>query len=336
MRTAFLQNAILVEPDAAAIAASPGSVKKQYCQAVLRFCSIVAMDWDDLRFVLAVARAGSALRAARDLKVNQTTVMRRIAHIEADIGANLFEARQSGQTLTPLGQSVAAAAERIESEVVALQSTIAAQQRVLSGAVRFTSSEAYANRIVAPSLKTFRKQHPGITVELITEDRRLDLSRGEADVALRAGSRPEGGGIVAQRLPDAGWALYCSSGYAEDHGVPRSPSEIEAHAVVSLEGALANLPGFQWLTRVAPKASVSARSNSLTNLVSALKAGLGVGPLPCFIGDTEPDLMRCFPPIAELTAELWLIIREDVRQAAHIRAFVDFLAAHLRSRLAGA
>jgi DNA-binding transcriptional LysR family regulator len=99
---------------------------------------------------------------------------------------------------------------------------------------------------------------------------------------------------------------------------------------------LANLPAFLWLTRIAPKASISARSNSLTNLVSALKAGLGVGPLPLFIGDTEPDLMRCFPPVDELAAELWLIIREDVRQAPHIRAFVDFLAAHLRARLADA
>lgn len=292
------------------------------------------MDWDDLRFVLAVARAGSALRAARALEVNQTTVMRRVAHIEADIGASLFEARQSGRVLTPLGQSVAAAAERIESEVVALQSAIAAQQRVLSGSVRFTSSEAYANRIVAPCLAAFRKQYPGIMVELVTDDRRLDLSRGEADVALRAGSRPEGGGIVAQRLPDALWALYCSHGYAEEHGAPAGPDELDGHAVVGLEGPLANLPAFLWLRRIAPNASVSARSNSLTNLVSALKAGLGVGPLPCVFGDGEADLMRCFPPVPELNAELWLIIREDIRQAPHVRAFVDFLAAHLRARLA--
>jgi DNA-binding transcriptional LysR family regulator len=292
------------------------------------------MDWDDLRFVLAVAREGSALRAARTLKVNQTTVMRRIAHIEADVGANLFEAKQSGQTLTPLGHSVAASAEKIESEVAALQSAIAAQQRMVAGSVRFTSSEAYANRIIAPCLKTFRQQYPGITVELITDDRRLDLSRGEADVALRASSRPEGGGIVAQRLPDATWALYCSQVYAEEHGVPRNASEINGHAVVSVEGALANLPAFVWLRQVAPHASIGTRSNSLTNVASALKVGLGVGPLPCFMGDSETDLMRCYPPIAELTAELWLIIREDVRQTPHVRAFVDFLAAHLRARLA--
>ena len=144
---------------------------------------------------------------------------------------------------------------------------------------------------------------------------------------------PEGGGIVAQRLPDALWSLYCSHGYAAEHGAPAGPSELDGHAVVGLDGPLANLPAFLWLRRIAPNASISARSNSLTNLVSALKAGLGVGPLPCVFGDGEADLLRCFPPIPELDAELWLIIREDIKQAPHVRAFVDFLAAHLRARL---
>jgi DNA-binding transcriptional LysR family regulator len=305
----------------------------RHCQVVLRFCSIPAMDWDDLRFVLAVARAGSAHRAARDLKVNQTTVMRRIAHLEADIGASLFEAKQTGQTLTPLGQSVAAAAEKIESEVVALENTIAAQQRVLSGSVRFTSNESLTNRIVTPSLKIFRKQYPGITVELVTDDRRLDLARGEADVALRAGSRPEGSGIVAQRLPDTPWTVYCSRAYAEEHGAPANPDELKGHAIVSIEGPLTNLPAFVWFRQQALRSSIGTRSSSLTNLASAVKGGLGIAPLPCVIGDAEADLVRCFPPIAELTTELWLVIRADVRQAPHVRAFVDFLAAHMRARL---
>jgi DNA-binding transcriptional LysR family regulator len=299
---------------------------------------MLIMDWDDLRFVLAVARAGSALRAARALEVNQTTVMRRIARIEADIGAQLFESRQNGQRLTSLGQSVAAAAERIETEVTALQSAISAGQRVLAGSVRFTSSEVFASRIVAPCLRTFRKRHPDVTIELITADRRLDVSRGEADVALRAGLRPEGGGIVAQRLPDAAWALYCSPAYAQDHGVPTDPSELSGHAIVGAEGTMASVAAFLWLARVAPNANIGTRSNSLTNLVSALRAGLGVGLLPCFVGDAETELQRCFPPIRELDGELWLIVREALKQTPHVRAFVDFLAAHIqgmRKELAG-
>lgn len=308
-------------------------LNQRYCQSVLHFCSIRAMiDWDDLRFVLAVARAGSALAASRVLKVNQTTVMRRIAHLEETIGTDLLEGRQStGYALTPLGQDVAAAAARIESEVTALESTIAARQRLLSGSVRLTSNETIANRIVAPCLREFRKQHPGITVELINDDRRFDIARNEADVAYRAGSRPEGAGIVARRLPDFAWAIYCSRGYADEHGTPALPDAADGHAIIDMEGAMSTIPAFLWLTRVAPKASISARSNSLTNLLSAVKAGLGIGPLPCFVGDAEPDLLRCCAPIPEAYSEAWLIIREDLKQAPHVRAFADFLAAHVNS-----
>jgi DNA-binding transcriptional LysR family regulator len=290
------------------------------------------IDWDDLRFVLAVARTGSALRAARMLNVNQTTVTRRIAHIESTIGADLFESRQSGQSLTALGQIVAAGAERVEAEVLALKSAIDADRRMVSGAVRFTSSEVYANRVIAPFLRSFRRQFPGVTVELIAEDRRLDVARGEADVALRASSRPEGGGIVAQRLPDAGWAGYCSRSYADEHGVCTAIEEIGGHSIVLVEGPMARLPAFQWVTQVGRGAVVGTRSNSLTNLLSAVKAGLGIGMLPCFVGDAEDDLVRCLPPMPELDAEVWLIVREDIRQATHVRAFVDSLSAYLAAR----
>jgi DNA-binding transcriptional LysR family regulator len=295
-------------------------------------------DWDDLRFVLAVARAGSALRAARLLNVNQTTVTRRIAQIEQAIGAALFESRQNGQVLTPLGQVVADGAAKIEVEVLALQSEIQARRRTVAGSIRFTSSEVFANWIVAPFLRSFRQKCPDVTVELIAADRRLDLSRGEADVALRAASRPDGGGVVARRLPDGAWAPYCSRGYAEEHGLPADIDALDRHSIILVEGQMSQLPAFQWLMRVAEKATVSTRSNSLTNVLSAAKAGLGIGMLPCFVGDAEPDLCRCLPSVPELNAEVWLVIREDVKQAPHVRAFVDCLAAHmeaLRPRLLG-
>jgi DNA-binding transcriptional LysR family regulator len=296
------------------------------------------IDWDDLRFVLAVARSGSALRVATALGVNQTTVMRRVVHIESAIGADLFERKQSGYVLTALGQCLADAAARIEQEVSALEHAIGAEQRALSGSVRITTSETYANFVIAPLLRAFRQQHPGILVELIADDRRLDIARGEADVALRAGSRPEGAGIVARRLPDSVWSVYCSRSYADEHGLPRTIDALDGHAVVAAEGWIANLPGPRLLARLTPKSRISARSNSLNNLVSALRAGLGIAPLPCFVGDAEPDLVRCLPPIAELDAEVWLIVREDVKSAPHVRAFTEFLAVHmqeLRARFAG-
>lgn len=296
------------------------------------------LDWDDLRFVLAVARSGSALRAARMLGVNQTTVMRRVTHIEAAAGADLFERRQSGYSLTPAGERVAQAAARIEDEVKALESAIGAEQRALSGCVRVTASELMVNVLVTPLLRQFRKQYPGILIELIADDRRLDIARGEADVALRASSRPEGAGVVGRRLPDTAWGVYCSRSYAEEHGMPATFEGLDGHAVVAAEGRLACLPGPQLLTRLTPRSRIAARSNSLTNLISALKAGIGIATLPCFAGDADPDLVRCAPKMPELDAEVWLVVREDIKSAPHVRAFTDFLAAHmqgLREKLAG-
>jgi DNA-binding transcriptional LysR family regulator len=296
------------------------------------------MDWDDLKFVLEVRRSGSALAAAGKLGVNQSTVMRRIVQIEADMGVELFERKQSGYVPTVNGVCAAETAERIEREVLDLQNTLAAEQRALTGVVRLTSSELMANFVIVGCLLSFQKLNPGVRVELIAEDRRLNLARGEADIALRAGSRPEGSGIVIRRMPDVAWAVYCSIAYAKEHGTPGSRAEIRNHAIIGMDGPMARIPGPLWLSEAASGAQVRFRSNSLVNLVSNLRAGLGVAALPCIVGDGEADFVRCFAPPPELTAELWLIVREDLKSAPHVRAFADYLAAYLRSidaRLAG-
>ena len=291
------------------------------------------MQWDDLRYVLALAKSGSAARAAGLLGVNQTTVLRRLDALEAVIGASLFERRRSGQLLTPAGEVAVAAAERIEREVEALAHALAARRRSLSGTVRLTTSDTLAMRLVTPGLRTFYANYPDVRVELIITDKRLDIARGEADVALRANSRPEGAGVVARRLPDNDWTIYCSRAYAAEHGAPKDRSEIPGHAIVGMEGQMGQLPGSLWLAASAPDTVIRVRSNSLVNLVWDLKAGLGLGALPTLIGDHEPDLMRCFAPPPELKAEIWLVVREDVKDQPHIRAFTELLAHHVRETL---
>jgi DNA-binding transcriptional LysR family regulator len=293
-----------------------------------------AMSWDDLRIVLALSRSGSAIRAAGLLGVNQTTVLRRLDRLEAELGVRLFDRRNSGLQATGLGECVIATADMVEREILALCTHLAAHQRNLAGAVRLTTSETLAGRLVTPCLRAFHAVHPNIVVELITSDERLDIARGEADVALRANSRPEGAGIVARRLPDAEWTVYCSRAYAAERGAPRCRAEIPAHDIVGMEGRMAQLPGWIWLRESAPDTIVRFRSNSLINLVSNLRAGLGVGALPVIIGDAEPDLTRCFDPPLELRAEMWLIVREDLKDQRHVRAFTEFLAGYIRATLA--
>jgi DNA-binding transcriptional LysR family regulator len=291
------------------------------------------MQWNDLLYVLAIARTGSALRAAERLGVNQATVLRRLDAMEAAAGAQFFERKRSGLKPTDAGRLAAEAAQRMEHEAHALENALAARRRTLAGSVRLTTSVGLADRLVIPGMRTFQALYPAIVVELLIADERLDLARGEADVALRAGSRPEGAGIVAQRLPDVDWTIYCSRAYGAEHGRPEDRATLAAHQIVGLDGAMARLTAWQWLQEAVPGAVVRFRSNSLVNMVSNLKAGLGIGPLPTLIGDAEPDLVRCFAPPPELRSELWLIAREEIKGLPHVRALIDFLARDIRDTL---
>ena len=299
------------------------------------------LDWDDLRHFLAVARAGSTLGAARLLGVNQTTVARRVASLEAALGgAALCERRQAGYRLTEAGRRVLAHAERMEAEAATLVQLLASERRRVAGTVRATTSELLANVILVPFLQELRRAHPELRVQVIVDDRRLDLARGEADVALRAGWGSLEPGLVGRRLCDSGWSVYCSRDYAARHGgAPTTPEALRGHQLVGGEGALAENPGLRWLEATAAGGEVTCRSNSLTNLIAAVRAGLGLAALPCFLADAEPDLIRCLPPVEAMRASLWLVTREELRDAPHIRTFLDALAAHIRpmrARLAGA
>ena len=288
------------------------------------------MDWNDLLYALAIVQTGSALRAAERLGVNQATVLRRLDAIEAALGVQLFERRRSGLKPTEIGRLVAEAAMRMEYEAQALDNALAARRRMLAGSVRLTTSVGLADRLIIPGMRRFQALYPSVVVELLIADERLDIARSEADVALRAGSRPEGAGIVARRLPDVDWTVYCSRAYAAERGVPENRATIGQHEIVGLEGHMGRLRAWLWLKESAPDAVVRFRSNSLVNLVSNLKAGLGLGVLPTLTGDREPELMRCFPPPPELRDELWLIVREEIKGQPHVRALTSFLASHVR------
>ncbi len=294
------------------------------------------MQWNDLLYLLAIAQSGSAMRAAKRLGVNQATVLRRLDAIEAASGAQFFERRRSGLKPTEMGRLAAESAARMEREAQSFESALAARRRTLEGSVRLTTSVGLADRLVIPGMRTFQALYPSIMVELLIADERLDIARGEADVALRAGSRPHGAGSVAQRLPDVDWTIYCSRAYAAERGSPGSRAALGGHQVVGLDGAMARLPAWQWLQAAVPDAVVRFRSNSLVNMVSNLKAGLGVGPLPTLTGDAEPDLVRCFAPPPELRSDLWLIVREAIKSQPHVRALADFLAGYVRNTMSGA
>ena len=287
----------------------------------------IVVDWNDLRHFLAVARSGSTLAAAERLHVNQSTVARRIAALEEALGLALFARSQAGYRLTEAGEELLPAAERVELEVETVRRLSEQRLRRLAGTVRVTASEALANTFLNPCLREFNDLYPDVRIEVAIADRSLDIARGEADVALRAGVQKGEGAIVVRKLRDLEWSIYCSRDYARRNGCPQTAEEMRGHAVVDGDGSVASLPGILWLKRHAGSDRVVAKSNSLTHLAAAVRAGLGLGALPCQIGELDSELIRCIEPPSELYSTLWLVTRADIKDEPRVRTFTDFITA---------
>jgi DNA-binding transcriptional LysR family regulator len=288
--------------------------------------------WDDLRCFLAVARAGSTLRAAQGLGVEQTTVARRIAGLERALEVRLFDRARSGYRLTQQGAALLPAAERVEAEAAALARAAGRLSRGLSGLLRVTAPEVVAQNFLTPMLGDFAEVYPDIRIQVAAGDRRLDLGAGEADIAVRAGPRPQDSGVVFRRLSGATWTVYCSRAYAARRGAPAAEHALKGHAVIAGEGEIAAIAGFDWLMRKAGAAEAAFYGNSLPMVVSGAKAGLGLAALPRIVGDREPDLVACFPAPVELDADIWLLVADAVKADPGARAFVDFLTARFAAQ----
>jgi DNA-binding transcriptional LysR family regulator len=283
-------------------------------------------EWGDLRHFLAVARGGSTLSAAKILGVNQTTVARRIAALEEELGERLFDRAAGGYRLTEVGSAMVQNAERVEAEIDSFSRMVGQRSRKLLGMIRVTTNDVLAECLLTPWLPEFSLRFPVVQVETIITDRRLDLSRGEADIALRAGrSKVEGEGLVVRRLATGRWGVYVSKAYAAENGRPRDPAELANHPIIAGAGDLARFePEFLKIAR-ANGAVVRQASSSILNIAGAIRAGLGVGGIPCMLGELDPGLELCFL-FSEADYDLLLITREEMRNLPHVRAFNDFIA----------
>lgn len=285
-------------------------------------------EWSDLRHFLAVAKSGSTLSAAKILGVNQTTVARRVAALEEAIGEKLFDKTAGGYRLTELGAAMVQSAERVETEVEAFSRMVAQRSRKLLGMIRVTTNDVLADCLLTPWLREFTQRFPVVQVETIITDRQMDLSRGEADIALRAAtlsSGPMGDNVVVRRLATGKWGVYASKAYIAENGLPTNPDELAAHPIIAGSGELARFdPAFMKHVR-AKGAVIRQASSSILNIAGAIKSGLGCGPLPCVLGELDPELQLCFL-FDEADFALLLMTREEMRNLPHVRAFNDFIA----------
>ncbi|HEV2672943.1 MAG TPA: LysR family transcriptional regulator [Aliidongia sp.] len=284
-------------------------------------------DWNDPRLVLALQRAAGLTGAAKALGIDHSTAFRRLNALEAKLGVRLFERLPGGTyRTTEAGARMAAAAERMEGEMLALDREIAGRDHLLSGRLRITSSETIAFRVLTRYLAAFRAAHPGIVLELTVDNRILSLSRREADIALRP-TRPKEDDLWGRKLADVAWSIYGTRAcFDAADGPPGSPEDLARHAVIGWDEASAGIMAADWLDRVMPATAFVYRTGSLVNQFLAAKAGIGLALLPCYLADGDPDLVRAVPdPIPALAGELWIVTHADLKGTARVRAFFDLV-----------
>lgn len=283
------------------------------------------MDWNDLRYFLAVADHGSTLAAGRALRVSQTTVARRIAALEDSLGLLLFEKRQAGYTLTPAGEELIARARNVEAATEGFAEASAALARDTSGVVRITTQEIFANTLLGPMLRELHELHPDIVIEIDTRQELLDLGEGEADIGLRSTASEQPAGVVGRSICIDDWTLYCSREYADRHGVPRTRAELKQHSIIGGGGGKLWLHYEKWLRSLGLEGQVAMHHATSTGLLSAIRSGFGIAVLPCIVADADPDLIQCVPPRDDHNRSLWLLTHERVRHTPRVRLVIDFL-----------
>lgn len=266
------------------------------------------LDWDDLRVFLELARCGSLSGAARALRLSHATVGRRLAALEQALGQTLVERRAEGYVLSPDGEAVRAMAEEMDERAQALRRR-AGRAEGLTGTVRLTMTEALADRFLLPRLGPLRATHPGLDLEIVTDNRALSLARREADIAIRL-ARPQGGDLVTRRLCALGYALYAAPAAAPD-------------SVIAYDETMAELPEALWMARHMAGRRVALRTNSLTAQIAAAVTGFGVALLPCVFAAGEPGLRRLPSPVPPPVREAWLLVHRDRKDIPRVRAVID-------------
>ena len=285
-------------------------------------------DWNDLRYFLCVAECGSTLAAAQALRVSQTTVARRIAALEAATGLTLFERRQAGYALTPVGEAMLASAMAVRDAADRFDAAAGARSRDAGGTVSVTAMEIFAITVLPPILRDLRAAHPDIHIHLDSSDEPRDLAAGAADIAIRSSKQPAGAGLVGRRIADNPWTVYCSRDYAELHGIPHGREELAAHPFIGGGGSVWE-PYQAWLRQYGLEESVVMQYGSAAGLLAGVRSGMGLTILPAFLADREPDLIRCIPPKTDDTTGLWLLTHERLRHVPRVRTVLDFLASAL-------
>lgn len=283
-------------------------------------------SWDDIGVFLALYRERTTGRAASAQGVSQPTIVRRIAALEHDLGLPLFERRPTGLVPTDAAHALYASAQRIERSVCEFTAEVDALSGAEQNIIRLTFLDHF-EQLLIPVLRAFRTRWPRVQTQLLASDHIYDLARGEADIGVRGRDRPTSDELVVHELPPSGWTIYASSQMPENE-IPKSPAEVAGHPLALVGGVPATLPVYLWLETLSRAGPPPVHCNNYRAIKSLIASGVALSALPCTIGDGDPEVVRCFPPLDKWDVPIYLIGRRAVLRRPPARDLFDAIAAH--------
>src|SRR5258706_4599544 len=290
-----------------------------------RSCENAAMlDWGDLRFFLELARTGTLAAAGRKLKVDNTTVGRRLTALERDLGARLFTRTPDGLVLTTAGEAMRAASEEMERALLRGEQQVLGADRTLAGMLRSAATEMLGEIVILPAMRALHAKHPQIRIDLVVGTARVDIARREADVALRY-VPADGADLLGRRVGSVAFGAYATKEYLVRRGRPERGAGFAGHDVITYDVGIRQWRGGDLAGETVHNARVVLRTNSTRMLMQAVREGLGIGALPCCLAAPDPSLERV-PHDARLELDgVWLVVHRDVQRTARVRAVIDAL-----------
>lgn len=291
------------------------------------------LDWNDLRYFLRAAQAGTLAGAARAMGVEHSTIGRRLSSLERTLGAPLVIRGPDGLHLTPLGASLLPLAEDVDRAVSAVHGLVSqSPTRVrLAMPTGFTA-------LFSENLLHLRRTQPRLALELLAGAKPVDLRRGEADLAIRSGPIDDED-LIVRPLGDSGWSLYAAPSYLSAHAAPTDLDDLSGHALVGFDPALATVPAAQWIEQraIEGRATIVLRSREMSEMQAAAIGGAGLALLPCLAADGVAGLVRVTPRVLAKRA-LWLVYPRESRLSPAVQAVIRFVADVARdnaARIAG-
>ena len=287
------------------------------------------LSWDDFRYVKAIADTRSLAGAAELLGVNHSTVFRRLGQIEQQLGSRLFERGRAGYAPTTCGEQMVELAERMGDDIISFERAVTGQDLRPSGELRITTSDVLLLHFLGDVLIGFRRAYPEIVLDVVVSNQRLNLSKRDADVAVRAtyhNPDPLSGSKIAQ----IAWAVFGPAALATESFDPTV--DARRHDWVSFADPVAIAKAMRWLREHAGEKRIVYKINTMIGLAEAAAGGVGLALLPCYVGSAVAGLAQLSPPLPELEGELWLLTHPDLRNTARVRAFLDYCAEAIARR----